>query len=350
MIAQEQQKLRAAIVGATGYTGSEMVRILSRHPHVDIEVITSESRAGESFTDVHPHFQGIAEQRLESADELLSHEIDVAFLALPHGVSMDFVKRFRDAPFRIVDLSGDYRLSSPAVYGEWYAKEHTDPDGFEAAVYGLPEVHRTDIVQSRLVANPGCYPTCSILGALPLLDAGLVDPGQVIVDAKSGITGAGIKPKPTTHYPTVSDNFRAYGLKTHRHTIEIEEQLAARGASPGAVQFTPHLLPVDRGILATIYMNPRETLSEQQVQDAYASRFADEPFVRLRSEPPTLKDVRGSNYCDIFVTVDERTRRVITLAAIDNLVKGAAGQAVQNMNIMFGLPETDGLTHVPMNP
>ncbi len=350
MISQQQKKLRAAVVGATGYTGSEMVRILSRHPHVDIEVITSERCAGESFADVHPHFQGIAEHRLESADDLLSHEIDVAFLALPHGVSMDFVKRFSDAPFRIVDLSGDYRLSSPTVYGEWYGKEHIDPKGFEGAVYGLPEVHRGDIVQSRLVANPGCYPTCSILGALPLLEAELIDPAQVIVDAKSGITGAGIKPKPTTHYPTVSDNFRAYGLKTHRHTIEIEEQLAARGASPGAVQFTPHLLPVDRGILATVYTTPRGTIGEGQLQDAYASHYADEPFVRLRNEPPTLKDVRGSNYCDIFVTIDERTQRIITLSAIDNLVKGAAGQAVQNMNIMFGLPETYGLTHVPMNP
>ncbi|MDT8323095.1 MAG: N-acetyl-gamma-glutamyl-phosphate reductase [Bacteroidota bacterium] len=345
-----RKKLRIAVVGATGYTGSELVRILHQHSAADIVAITSERRAGESFAAVHPHFRGIVDHTLVSADTLTDHEPDLVFLALPHGVSMEFVAKYHAAPFRIIDLSGDFRLASPAVYAEWYGKTHVHPDGFDAAVYGLPEVYRARIRDARLVANPGCYPTTSILGALPLLEADIIDPAQIIVDAKSGTTGAGVTPKESTHYSNVADNFRAYGLKSHRHTAEIEEQLIARGATEHAVQFTPHLLPVDRGILATIYTRPKRDVSEAEVRDVYASRYADEPFVRLCSVPPTLKDVRGSNYCDVFVTYDARTRRIITLSAIDNLVKGAAGQAVQNMNVMYGYEESEGLAHIPMNP
>jgi len=346
----EGKKLRVAVVGATGYTGSELVRILHHHPATEIAAITSERRAGAAFSDVHPHFQDIVDHRLVSAETLAEHTPDLVFLALPHGVSMDFVAKYHDAPFRMIDLSGDFRLSTPSVYADWYGKEHVYPLGFDAAVYGLPEVHRSDIREARLVANPGCYPTCSILGTLPLLEADLIDPDQVIIDAKSGTTGAGVTPKETTHYSNVSDNFRAYGLKSHRHTAEIEEQLIARGAAEHAVQFTPHLLPVDRGILATIYTRPRRTVTEAEVVAAYASRYAEEPFVRLRNTPPTLKEVRGSNFCDVYVTYDARTKRIITLSAIDNLVKGAAGQAVQNMNCMYGFDEDSGLRHIPMNP
>ncbi|MBR9974008.1 MAG: N-acetyl-gamma-glutamyl-phosphate reductase, partial [Bacteroidetes bacterium] len=273
-------KLRVAIVGATGYTGSELVRILHRHPGTEIVAITSERRAGESFADVFPHFQDIVEQRLVSADSLTDFAPELVFLALPHGVSMDFVARYHDAPFRIIDLSGDFRLSTPAVYADWYGKEHVFPHGFDTAVYGLPELHRARIRDARLVANPGCYPTCSILGTLPLLEAEMIDPGQIIIDAKSGTTGAGVTPKEATHYSNVSDNFRAYGLKSHRHTVEIEEQLIARGAGARAVQFTPHLLPVDRGILATIYTRPSREVTEEEVREAYATRYANEPFVR----------------------------------------------------------------------
>ncbi|MBN1446351.1 MAG: N-acetyl-gamma-glutamyl-phosphate reductase [Bacteroidetes bacterium] len=342
--------VRVAIIGATGYTGSELVRILLRHPRVEIAAITSERRAGEKFADVHPHFHGILPHRLESVENLAAYELDVVFLALPHGVSMDFVKKFHDERFRIIDLSGDFRLRSPAVYAEWYGKDHSYSDGFRQAVYGLPEMHRAQIADARLIANPGCYPTCSILGVLPLLEGGMIDPAHIIVDAKSGTTGAGITPKPATHYSAVSDNFRAYGLTSHRHTIEIEEQLMAGGARAHAVQFTPHLLPVDRGILATIYSYPSSKATEERIHAVYAQRYDAEPFVRVRSEPPTLKDVRGSNFCDVHITFDRRTRRIITLSAIDNLVKGAAGQAVQNMNIMFGLSEETGLDQIPMNP
>ena len=343
--------IKIGIVGATGYTGSELVRLLYSHPEADIRIITSESREGERFSDVHPHFQGLADHELQSADKILEQDLDLVFLALPHGVSMSYVEKYAGADFRVIDLSGDFRLSGPKVYESWYAKEHSYPQGFGQAVYGLPELHREKIRQSRLVANPGCYPTSAILGLAPLVRANLIVPGQVVVDSKSGVTGAGVKAKPTTHYSNVSDNFKAYSLKRHRHTIEIEEQLS--GLSPGGaqqVQFTPHLLPVDRGILSTIYTQPREGVTENQLKDLYAAFYKEHPFVRLRNAPPALKDVRGSNFCDLFVAYDERTNRIITLAVIDNLVKGAAGQAIQNMNLMFGLEETTGFMAVPLNP
>jgi len=342
--------IRAAIVGATGYTGSELVRLLYNHPDVDIKMITSESRKGEPFSAVHPQFSGIVEQELQPASAVLEAELDVAFLALPHGVSMDYVKQYEDVNFNIIDLSGDFRLSAPAVYEDWYNKPHTYTSGFDRAVYGLPELHRDTIRQSSLVANPGCYPTSAILGLAPLVESDFIVPGQIIVDAKSGITGAGIKAKATTHYSNVSDNFKAYGLKRHRHTVEIQEQLSGLHAKPINVQFTPHLLPVDRGILSTIYTQPQRETSEQEIQALYADFYASHPFVRVRKTPPSLKDVRGSNFCDLFVTYDERTNRIITLAVIDNLVKGAAGQAMQNMNLQFELEETRGFVSLPLNP
>ena len=343
--------IKVGIVGATGYTGSELVRLLYNHPEIDIRIITSESRKGARFSDVHPHFQGLADYELQPAHKILEENLDAVFLALPHGVSMSFVEKYEGSDFLVIDLSGDFRLSAPGVYESWYAKRHTFPKGFEQAAYGLPELHRDKIRKSRLVANPGCYPTSAILGLAPLVKANIIVPGQVVVDSKSGVTGAGVKATPTTHYSNVSDNFKAYGLKRHRHTIEIEEQLSGL-SSNGAmqIQFTPHLLPVDRGILSTIYTQPREGVTENQLKDLYTSFYEGHPFVRLRKASPALKDVRGSNFCDLFVTYDDRTNRIITVSVIDNLVKGAAGQAMQNMNLMFGLEETTGLTAAPLNP
>lgn len=342
--------IKTAIIGATGYTGSELVRLLLHHPEIDLQLITSESRAGECFSDVHPHFSGIVDLTLQSVASIDDYELDVVFLALPHGVSMKYVEQFKDRNFKIIDLSGDFRLSSPAIYEKWYRKAHVFADGFEQAVYGLPELHREAIQKSRLAANPGCYPTSAILGVAPLLSQNLIDERQIVVDSKSGVTGAGVKAKPTTHYSNVSDNFKSYGLKNHRHTIEIEEQLGALSKNGLQVQFTPHLLPVDRGILSTIYTQPTKQVSEEQLQELYNNFYADHPFVRIRKTPPTLKDVRGTNYCDLFVTYDDRTNRIITLAVIDNLVKGAAGQAIQNLNLMFGLEETMGLEMAAVNP
>lgn len=342
--------IKTAIVGATGYTGSELVRLLYNHPDVELKLITSESRKGEPFSNVHPQFEGLVDYTLQPASSVLEEELDMVFLALPHGVSMDYVQQYAHTKFNVVDLSGDFRLSSPAVYEEWYKKAHTHPKGFEHAVYGLPELHKSEIEKASLVANPGCYPTSAILGLAPLIQAGVIDQQHVIVDSKSGITGAGIKAKPTTHYSNVSDNFKAYGLKSHRHTVEIQEQLSGLQNAGLNVQFTPHLLPVDRGILSTIYTTPKSSVTEASLKALYQDFYAGAPFVRLRSIPPTLKDVRSSNFCDLFLTYDERTNRIITLAAIDNLVKGAAGQAMQNMNLQFGLPETRGFVSLPLNP
>jgi len=342
--------LKAGIIGATGYTGSELVRLLHVHPQVDIVAITSESHQGKPFSAIHPQFTRIVEKELISLDELPADELDVAFLALPHGVSMDFAARFLDAGIPVIDFSGDFRLSSPEVYRQWYAKTHTYSAGFEKAVYGLPELHREAIRQAPLIANPGCYPTSAILALAPLVKTDLIDTDTIIVDSKSGVTGAGVKPKNTTHFSNVSDNFKAYGLKTHRHTIEIEEQLG--GLTDGAIQlqFTPHLLPLDRGILTTAYVQPKKGVSAGRLQDAFHQAYAHEPFVRLREEPPSLKDVRGSNYCDIFSTYDERTKRLLVISVIDNLVKGAAGQAMHNMNLRFDLEETSGFVQLPLNP
>lgn len=343
-------KLKIGIIGATGYTGSELVRILHNHPNAEISLITSESKAGQKFSDIHPAFYGMVDTVLKPIAEVKNHQLDVVFLALPHGVSMNFIKDFQNADFRIIDLSGDFRLSNEQVYRHWYGKEHVFPEGFKKAVYGLPELYKEKIKDSRLVANPGCYPTSSILGLYPLLKNKLVNPATIIVDAKSGITGAGVKPSTTTHFSNVNDNFKAYGLKTHRHTVEIEETLNSLHQEAPVVQFTPHLLPIDRGIIATIYTQPLRKTSEDEVQKLYKEAYFGQPFVRVRDKAPSVKDVRGSNFCDVFATYDERTNRIITVSAIDNLVKGAAGQAVHNMNLMFGLEETTGLRIVPVNP
>lgn len=348
-------RARIAIVGATGYTGSELVRLLIGHPRVDIVAITSESRAGVPFSGVHPAFGGLVDMPLKSMEDVPALKPDLIFLALPHTVSMDAVARFRPEGIPIVDLSADYRLSGPEPYAQWYGVEHRDPEGFEGAVYGLPERHRKAIRSAKLVANPGCYPTATILALAPLVEAGLVE-GPLVADAKSGVTGAGVKPKPTTHYANVADNFRAYGVAGHRHTAEIEEQLALAskkaGGQPLHVQFTPHLLPVDRGILSTVYARPRADagLSAESLADLYRDAYGDEPFVRLRQQAPSLKDVRASNHVDIMPVYDARTGMVLVLSAIDNLVKGAAGQAVQNMNLMLDFPETEGLRLVPLAP
>lgn len=362
---------RVGIMGATGYTGSELVRILSHHPQVEMVYITSESRKGESFADVHPAFIGSAEQTLISAETVLAdpsaYAVDLLFLALPHGVSMDYVKRLSEAQYaaKIIDFSGDFRLSSAAVYEQWYPKTHTYPEGFKTAIYGLPELFREAIQGASLVANPGCFPTATVLALAPLLQAHgqaasnwRLDPAFCIVDAKTGVTGAGIKPSATTHFANVHDNFKAYGVKSHRHTIEIQQMLEQHGEDLPTVQFTPHLLPVDRGIFATLYLrlqsltasSQNPVIVRQQLLELYEDYYAAHPFVRVCKQVPTLKSVRGSNYCHVYVDWDVRTGNVILMSAIDNLVKGAAGQAVQNMNLMLGLPEEMGLSHIPLSP
>lgn len=342
--------IKTAIVGATGYTGSELIRILLQHPEAEITAITSNSKAGERFSAIHPQFESHCDLELIHADDLDTGEIDVCFLALPHRISMEFVSKWESENFRIIDLSGDYRLSSADVYEEWYEKKHLTPALVPDVPYGLPEINRASIKGAKIVANPGCYPTASILGLAPLAAADLLENNSVVVDAKSGLTGAGVKSKPTTHFSNVNDNFKSYGLKTHRHTIEIEEAIQNLGSSASMVQFTPHLLPVDRGIQATIYATPKSPVSEEQLRNIYAEFYKDEPFIRLRSGIPELKHVRGTNLCDIHVTYDSRTNRIIVISVIDNLVKGASGAAVQNMNILCSLNEETGLRIEPLKP
>lgn len=338
------------IIGASGYTGSELVRILVHHPEVKIKAITSESHQGKAFSDLHPFFRGIMDQKLISADEIIGMDLDLVFLALPHGVSMEYVRKFKQQKFRIVDLSGDFRLDDPATYEQWYNKKHTYKEAFEEAVYGLPELYADKISKARLVANPGCYPTSAILPLAPLVSADLIDPKRVIIDAKSSVSGAGIKPSETNLFSNVNDNFKAYGLKKHRHSIEIMQVLDRFSKDKNTIQFTPHLLPVDRGILSTIYVQPQSNIEEAPLKQLFKDFYQDKPFVRLCENPPAIKDVRGSNFCNIFVDYDPITNNIILISVIDNLVKGAAGQAVQNMNIMFNFDEKTALQQVPMHP
>lgn len=346
------KKLKIAIVGASGYTGSELAALLLNHPDVEIRMITSETHAGKAFSELHGQFLNRLDLPLVSADEVDSQadDLDFIFLALPHRVSMDFVKRWHGVSAKIIDFSGDFRLDNPKTYFDWYDKEHSFPEGFENAVYGLPELHREEIKSAKLVANPGCYPTASILSMAPLVDAGWIDPKSVVIDAKSGITGAGVKASNTSHFSNVNENFKAYGVKNHRHTIEIEEQLSGLKNSAMHVQFTPHLLPVDRGILATAYATPNAEIDQNKLNECYSAFYNGHPFVRMRTASPEIKQVRGSNYCDIYPVWDVRTNRILVFSAIDNLVKGAAGQAVHNMNLMAGLDETAGLLINPLKP
>ena len=344
-------KHKVGVVGGTGYTGAELVRLLINHPDVTLEIITSRSHAGKAFSDVHPHFTGMVDTNLKSIDDLDNFDLDLVFLALPHGVSMDFIKSHDPDKYRVIDLSGDFRLTSAESYQQWYGMEHVAPDYIEKAAFGLPELFRNDIRNAPLVANPGCYPTSAILALAPLLRNGLIEPDNITVDSKSGVTGAGAKASAKTHFPDVFGNFSAYGLTNHRHTPEIQQVLHryTQTEMPSII-FTPHMLPIDRGILTTTYSTPNKDINEEYLEEIVGRFYEKEHFVRIAKNPPQVKYVRGSNYCDLHVAYDERTNTIITVSTVDNLMKGAAGQAVQNMNIMFGLLENTGLKITPLSP
>ncbi|TVR89590.1 MAG: N-acetyl-gamma-glutamyl-phosphate reductase [Saprospirales bacterium] len=346
------KKIRTAIIGATGFTGSELARLVHLHPNFELVAITSESHKGKKFSDVHPQFFGLVDLPLVSASEIEDGQVDLVFLGLPHGVSMEYVKDWYHKDLKIVDLSGDYRLSSPEVYEEWYPKKHVHPEGFEQAVYGMPEIFSNEIKNAKLVANPGCYPTSAILAVNPLIKGEWVRPETLVIDSKSGTTGAGIKAKPATHFSQVNDNFNAYGIAGHRHTIEIEEILGIAAGHRIILQFTPHLLPVDRGILTTTYASRRSNklTNREALREYFDEFYADKPFVRVRNTPPSIKEVRATNFCDLYPTFDPRTGNIIVISVIDNLMKGAAGQAIHNANLMFDLDEQTGLDLVPIKP
>jgi N-acetyl-gamma-glutamyl-phosphate reductase len=338
------------IVGATGYTGSELIRILTMHPGVSLSILTSETHHGKKISDIYPYLSGICDKKLMKKDELKEHELDLVFLALPHGVSMEFVKNQWEDGYKIVDLSGDFRLSSADVYQKWYKIEHQCPNHLNDAVYGMPELFRENIKKAKLVSNPGCYPTSAILGLAPLLQKNIIQQHGIIIDSKSGVTGAGAKVKKATHFPTANENFNAYGIANHRHTPEIEEILGKITGQDIQLNFTPHLLPINRGILTTAYTEMLDWKNENDVRSIYYNFYKKEPFIRLRDEPVSVQAVRGSNFCDVNPILDMRTNKIIITSAIDNLIKGAAGQAVQNMNIMLGFQETLGIDFSPLSP
>lgn len=343
-------KHKVGVVGATGYTGAELVRLLIHHPDISLEIITSQSKAGQKFSAIHPHFTGLTELELQPVENLEKYKLDLVFLALPHGISMEFIKQHGLGKFRIIDLSGDFRLGSAESYEQWYQKKHVVPKYINKAAFGLPELFRDQIRNAQLVANPGCYPTSAILALAPLLKNDFVDPHSIIIDSKSGVTGAGAKAKQHTHFPDVFGNFSAYGLLSHRHTPEIQLNLQKFTGTEPQVLFTPHLLPIDRGILTTTYSTPKRAVNRELLEETFVSFYEKEHFIRVVDNPPMVKHVRGSNYCDVFATYDKRTNKVITVSTIDNLVKGAAGQAVQNMNLMFGFIERSGLKITPLSP
>ena len=345
--------IRVGIIGATGYAGGELVRILSGHKDAEIKWYGSRSYIDQKYADVYRNmFQIVDAVCMDDNMEELASQVDVIFTAMPQGLCASLVNEDILSKTKIIDLSADFRLKDVKVYEEWYKIEHKAPQFIEEAVYGLCEVNRESVKGARLVANPGCYTTCSILTAYPLAKEGLIDMDTLIIDAKSGTSGAGRGAKVQNLFCEVNENMKAYGVASHRHTPEIEEQLGYAAGKPVTLSFTPHLVPMNRGILATEYAKLTRDVSCEDVQAVYDNYYGDEKFIRVldRDVCPETKWVEGSNYVDIGFKIDPRTNRIIMMGAIDNLVKGAAGQAVQNMNLMFGLKESEGLDLVPMFP
>ena len=345
--------IRVGIIGATGYAGGELVRILSGHKDAEIKWYGSRSYIDQKYADVYRNmFQIVDAVCMDDNMEELASQVDVIFTATPQGLCASLVNEDILSKTKIIDLSADFRLKDVKVYEEWYKIEHKAPQFIEEAVYGLCEVNRESVKGARLVANPGCYTTCSILTAYPLAKEGIIDMDTLIIDAKSGTSGAGRGAKVQNLFCEVNENMKAYGVASHRHTPEIEEQLGYAAGKPVVLSFTPHLVPMNRGILATEYAKLTRDVSWEDVKAVYDKYYGNEKFIRVldRNVCPETKWVEGSNYVDIGFKIDPRTNRIIMMGAIDNLVKGAAGQAVQNMNLMFGLKESEGLELVPMFP
>lgn len=339
--------IKAAVLGATGYAGIELVRILSGHPEVELKVLGSHSFAGQPISEVYQNFAHIIDMDCEEVDLDKVSECDVAFTALPHGASKEVIPSLIEKGLKVIDLSGDFRYDDIEVYEKWYGVKHSSPELLEESVYGLCELYRDKVKDARLIGNPGCYTTCSILGAYPLLKSGLAEHKNIIVDAKSGVTGAGRGLGLPLHFCECTENTKAYKVATHRHTSEIEQELSKAAGEDIMISFTPHLIPQKRGILSTIYINLKKMCTTEEIINIYKDFYKDEFFVRVK-EPgklPETKHVAGSNFVDIGIVVDERLNRAVVVSAIDNIYKGAAGQAVQNMNIMFGIDEKTGIAN-----
>ena len=345
--------IKAGIIGSTGYAGQELVRILTQHKDAEVVWYGSRSYIDKKYADVYRNmFQIVDAVCLDDNMEQLADQVDVIFTATPQGFLASVINENILGKTKIVDLSADFRIKDVKVYEKWYGIEHKSPQFIEEAVYGLCEVNRDKVKGARLIANPGCYTTCSILTAYPLAKEGIIDMRTLIVDAKSGTSGAGRGAKVDNLYCEVNENIKAYGVAGHRHTPEIEEQLSYAAGSPITLNFTPHLVPMNRGILVTAYASLKKDVTYEEVKAVYDKYYANEQFVRVLDKDvcPQTKWVEGSNYVDVNFKIDPRTKRIIMMGAMDNLVKGAAGQAVQNMNLMFGLPENEGLCMPPMFP
>lgn len=340
--------IKAGIIGATGYAGVELVRLLLCHPKAEVAAVSSVSFEGQPIADVYPNLNEITDLVCASADEVIEKS-DVIFAALPHGLSQDTAAACAASGKKFIDLGADFRLDDPDDYAKWYGCEAKYPELHEQAVYGLCEWFREDIKKTSIVGNPGCYPTSVALGLAPALKNGLVEPVGIVVDSKSGTTGAGRKPTQTTHFPDCNEAFSAYKVASHRHTPEIEQTLSKLAGKEATITFVPHLLPVNRGILSTIYAKLSDGVTAEQIRSAYEQAYANEFFVRVLKpgKEVNIRNVRCSNYCDMQVYVDEHTRLLIVTSVIDNMVKGAAGQAIQNMNLLFGIDETSGLDMIP---
>jgi N-acetyl-gamma-glutamyl-phosphate reductase len=347
------EEMKAAIIGGTGYGAIELIRLIQKHPFINVGTVISNSQAGTSFSESYPHLTDIVTQPLETYDaERINKENDIVFLATPSGVSSKLVPELLDKGIKCIDLSGDFRLKSTSQYESWYKHPSPSESHLNMAVYGLSEIYPDKIKNSSLIANPGCYPTATTLGLIPALKANIVDEKSIIIDAKSGVSGAGRGLSLTSHYAEINENLKAYKLGEHQHIPEIEQVLSDESGSPITISFTTHLVPMTRGIMCTKYVNLKEHLSTNEVNDLYRKFYESHPFVRIRpvGTYPATKEISGSNFCDIGLHVDQRTNRLTIITVIDNLVKGAAGQAIQNLNLMNNWDVRTGLDSIPMYP
>ena len=349
------QTIKAGLVGVTGYTGMELARLMTHHSSMELVRVTSRSEAGKTLAEIYPFLNRLPLGDLvitQPDPKDLADECDVVFLAVPHKTAMEIAATLLDEGVKVVDLSADFRINDKATYEQWYAVEHTRADLLDEAVYGLPELYLDNIMGARLIANPGCYPTSSILGLAPALSGGFIQTDDIVIDAKSGTSGAGRGAKVGSLFCEVHDSFKAYSLPSHRHTPEIEQELSKLGGTDITVSFNTHLLPIDRGILSTIYTKLTAEMTLDAVHEAYTEFYADKPLVRVlpKGQLPETRYVRGTVFCDIGLVVDPRTNRLIVLSAIDNLCRGASGQALMNANLICGLDIDEGLPMAPMMP
>ncbi|MBC8283192.1 MAG: N-acetyl-gamma-glutamyl-phosphate reductase [Nitrospinae bacterium] len=337
--------IKVGIAGASGYTGLELVRLLVSHPEVELSVLTSETYKGKTIADVFPSLNGIIDIELQSLDCETLKSCDVVFMALPHTTGMDILPQLMESDCKVIDLSADYRLQDADAYPEWYSLTHSHPELLSQVVYGLPELHRAKIKSAQGIANPGCYPTSVILALAPLLKTDWVDLDSIVSDSKSGVSGAGRKASISTQFSEANEGVTPYGLAGHRHTPEMEQELSNLAGKPIKISFSPHLIPMSRGMLSTIYINLKNKLTDEELIDHYQKFYSDEFFVRVlgKDKFASTHSVSGSNFCDIGIKVDTRVNRLVITSALDNLIKGASGQAIQNMNIMLGFEEKTGL-------